>query len=240
MIILTLKLLLAHLLGDFVFQPTAWVAHKKEKKLRSPYLYLHALVHLLCLMIILQFDMHYWLALLIITVTHLLIDTLKLHLQRFAGELMLFVCDQLAHLLVIGWVVYLYYPFSLPIAGIFNGGVVLFATAIVCVTFVSAILMGIILSGWKFEEKTKEESLLNAGKYIGMLERLFVFGFILLNQWQAIGLLIAAKSVFRFSDLSRAKDRKLTEYILTGTLLSFGLAMVTGLLYQYFSKIIGQ
>lgn len=39
-----------------------------------------------------------------------------------------------------------------------------------------------------------------------------------------------AKSVFRFSDLKEAKDRKLTEYILTGTLLSFGIAMFTGVL----------
>lgn len=67
--------------------------------------------------------------------------------------------------------------------------------------------------------------LLSAGKYIGILQRLFVLGFILLNQWSSIGLLIAAKSVFRFSDLSRAKDRKLTEYILIGTLISFGLAI---------------
>ncbi len=32
MMILFLKLLLAHLLGDFVFQPTSWVADKKKKR----------------------------------------------------------------------------------------------------------------------------------------------------------------------------------------------------------------
>jgi len=83
------------------------------------------------------------------------------------------------------------------------------------------------------EEDKTEDSLKNAGQFIGILERLFVFAFILLNQWSAIGLLIAAKSVFRFGDLSRAKDRKLTEYILIGTLLSFGLAIATGLAYKY-------
>ena len=91
------------------------------------------------------------------------------------------------------------------------------------------------MSKWILEEDKSEDSLENAGKYIGILERLFVFGFILLNQWSAIGLLIAAKSVFRFGDLSRAKDRKLTEYILIGTLISFGLAISVGLLYQYLS-----
>jgi len=41
--------------------------------------------------------------------------------------------------------------------------------------------------------------------------------------------LIAAKSIFRFSDLSRSKDRKLTEYVLIGTLLSYGLAIMIAL-----------
>ena len=90
------------------------------------------------------------------------------------------------------------------------------------------------MSKWSLEEDNSEDSLESAGKYIGILERLFVF--ILLNQWSAIGLLIAAKSVFRFGDLSRAKDRKLTEYILIGTLISFGLAIFIGLVYQYLIK----
>jgi hypothetical protein len=92
--------------------------------------------------------------------------------------------------------------------------------------------MKILMSKWQLKEDNSDDSLANAGKYIGILERLFVFSFILLNQWSAIGLLIAAKSVFRFSDLSRAKDRKLTEYILIGTLISFGLALSVGLLYM--------
>lgn len=80
----------------------------------------------------------------------------------------------------------------------------------------------------------KEDSLLNAGWYIGVLERLFVFTFVVLNYWAGIGFLLAAKSVFRFGDLSRAKDRKLTEYILIGTLISFGLAILAALSYLFF------
>ena len=54
-----------------------------------------------------------------------------------------------------------------------------------------------------------------------------------MQQWAAIGLLIAAKSVFRFGDLNKGKNRKLTEYVLIGTLLSFGLAILSGMLYLY-------
>jgi len=93
--------------------------------------------------------------------------------------------------------------------------------------------MRVLMGKWELEEDNTEKSLSQAGKYIGILERLFVFTFIVLNQWAAIGLLITAKSVFRFGDLSKAKDRKLTEYVLIGTLLSFGIAISTGLLYLW-------
>lgn len=66
-----------------------------------------------------------------------------------------------------------------------------------------------------------------------MLERLFVFLFFMMNQWIAIGFLITAKSVFRFGDLRHSKDRKLTEYILIGTLTSFGFAFITGLITSF-------
>ena len=73
---------------------------------------------------------------------------------------------------------------------------------------------------------------MNAGKYIGILERLLVFVFILVDHWEGVGFMIAAKSVFRFSDLAEAKQRKLTEYVLIGTLLSFGIAVLTGILVK--------
>jgi len=60
--------------------------------------------------------------------------------------------------------------------------------------------MKIIMSRWVLEEDKSEDSLESAGKYIGMLERLFVFAFILLDQWSAIGLLVTAKSVFSIVD----------------------------------------
>jgi hypothetical protein len=76
------------------------------------------------------------------------------------------------------------------------------------------------------------ESLSSAGKYIGILERLLVFTFIMVNHWEGVGFMVAAKSVFRFSDLAQAKQRKLTEYVLIGTLLSFGLAVLTGIIIK--------
>ena len=54
-----------------------------------------------------------------------------------------------------------------------------------------------------------------------------------MGQFAGIGFLVATKTIFRFGDLTSSKDRKLTEYILIGTLLSFGLAIIFGVTYTY-------
>jgi hypothetical protein len=64
----------------------------------------------------------------------------------------------------------------------------------------------------------------NAGKLIGIIERFLVLTFILLNQYAAVGFLIAAKSILRFKPDETLK----TEYVLIGTMLSFGIAIAIG------------
>ena len=105
-------------------------------------------------------------------------------------------------------------------------------TALILLTNPTSIIIKNIISIWTPENKNKDKSLQNAGNYIGILERLFIFSFILTGHFEAIGFLLAAKSIFRFGDLKEAKDRKLTEYVLIGTLLSFGIALLIGLLVQ--------
>lgn len=71
----------------------------------------------------------------------------------------------------------------------------------------------------------------NTGRLIGILERIFVFIFVLLGQYAAIGFILAAKGVARFQDF---KSRTFAEYVLIGTLLSTLLAMAVG----YFVKAV--
>ena len=239
MTLLALKLVLAHFVGDFVLQPAHWVEDKLQKKGRSKYLYFHIGVHLLALLLILQF--RYLGAVACIVVTHLLIDLAKLYLTNKKNYRWLFVVDQVLHLLVIASIVYWIEPFPIDFSGLWGEKSLLLATFLVFVTFVSGIIMRMLLAPYideivKEDESGEGGSLKNAGTYIGMLERLFVFGFILIQQWAAIGLLIAAKSVFRFGDLNKGKNRKLTEYVLIGTLLSFGLAILSGMLYIHLSE----
>lgn len=70
------------------------------------------------------------------------------------------------------------------------------------------------------------------------MERLFVFVFVVTGNWEGIRFLLAAKSVFRFGDLKESQDRKPTEYILIGTLLSFGIAIATGMLVLKLIEIV--
>lgn len=238
MIGFALKLLLAHILGDFVLQPDRWIRDKRKRKHRSTTLYLHLGVHALALLILLQFNFRYWAGLVVILTSHFLIDLVKLNLENRRNNWKSFILDQVAHLLVILGVVFLYFPFQVDTASLLSPSFLLLLLSIFSVTSVSAILMRLVMSRWQLPEDKEEESLPRAGKYIGMLERLFVFAFIVLHQWAAIGWLIAAKSILRFSDLSRAKDRKLTEYVLIGTLLSFGLAIGIGLAYLFLRSLI--
>ena len=105
-------------------------------------------------------------------------------------------------------------------------------TGIVFVTYPAGIITARLLDPLADQIQMDHTSLPGAGMYIGILERLLVFLFILLDHWEAIGLLIAAKSVFRFNDLKEQNNRKWTEYILIGTLWSFSLAIGAGLLVR--------
>ena len=227
-----LKLLLAHLIGDFLIQPAGWVRRKEQQKAASWALYVHLLCHGL-LILLLFWNLQLWPLALIVSIVHGGIDVIKLYAQG-RHKTLWFVVDQALHILtlVVLWILW-FHP-DIPYKTLLhNPRIWLYLTAFLLLTAVANIVIRTLLAGWTAALADGADASLNhAGQYIGMLERLFVFVFILIGHWEAIGFLLAAKSVFRFSDLKEARDRKLTEYILTGTLLSFGLAIVTGLLMQ--------
>jgi hypothetical protein len=229
--IIFIKLLLAHLLGDFLLQPTSWVRDKEDKKHKSIFLYLHTLLHgVLAWILIAEIDF-IWFAVLL-AITHGGIDYLKLRFQKKKTKRTWFLVDQAMHILVIIVITMVYQNETIDFIG-FDNQFWIFSTGLLLLTKPTSILIKNIISIWTPESKKSDDSLSNAGNYIGILERLFVFCFIITNHFEAIGFLLAAKSIFRFGDLKEAKDRKLTEYVLIGTLLSFGIAMLTGLLVSW-------
>lgn len=229
--ILLFKILLAHLMGDFLLQPTSWVKNKEKRKIKSKFLYFHFLVHTLLLMV-LVFRIDFIPYAILLGVIHILIDLLKLYLQSEVTKRIWFLIDQILHIFSILFLIILYdniiinnyslVPQFWPIL-----------TALLFLTVPASITIKNLISIWTPNTNDTKQDLENAGTYIGILERLFIFLFILIGQFSAIGFLLAAKSIFRFGDLTKSKDRKLTEYVLIGTLLSFGIAIVTGLATKY-------
>jgi hypothetical protein len=232
--IVLVKVLLAHLAGDFLLQPRTWVEAKEKKRLGAWQLYAHTLLHgVLAALLVYKKDFLLWA--LLLAIIHLVIDASKLLVQKNSNRRAWFFIDQSAHLVSLYgiWWWYSGAVFSTSnIGSTLTNDAWLLITTVIFLTKPCSFAIKIFISKWTpFTEEGTDGSLQNAGKYIGMIERLFVFGFVIAGQWEAIGFLITAKSVFRFGDLKEAKDRKLTEYILIGTLASFGLAILAAVIY---------
>lgn len=235
--LILLQLLLAHILTDFVFQPSSWVKHKRKYKITSGYLYLHAfLAGFLTYLLLQQWEL--WPVALIVSVTHFFIDLWKLQKER--DSLKIFLLDQLLHLLVL-LIIWLFLTDNagqfLPfLAATINNHQFLFIfTAYVLVIFPVGFIIGKATRRWQneLEEPGNQSGLQDAGRYIGMFERILVLTFILTSNFSAIGFLIAAKSILRFNDKAGAGARKQTEYVLIGTLMSFSITIILGLLVYY-------
>lgn len=240
MTLLIYKMILAHFLGDFYLQPSSWVLHKEKNKHGSIYLYLHSVIHGLLVWLLL-WDWNAWKIAVPLAVVHFAIDLLKLTFQKEKSKRNWFFTDQVMHILSILILIYVYQNgmTGIDFSEILNSKYIIYITGYLILTFPMSIIIQKILLPWSdLIGEADDDSLSNAGKYIGILERSFVFLFILANRWEAVGFLLAAKSVFRFGDLRESKDRKLTEYILLGTLLSFGIAIVLSMLVIYQAELI--
>jgi hypothetical protein len=231
--ILLLQLFLAHILGDFFLQNNNWIASKEALKWRSPYLYIHVLIHFLLILLV-TWNVHFWGMALLITCAHLIIDGIKLQFQRASTQRTWFFIDQAAHLLVLLSVWSVYEKITWQYAPFFTPKGLIIITAILFVLKPASLITKITISRWTPhpvlpQEITKMESLKDAGEWIGFLERAMILLFILLGKWEGVGFLLAAKSVFRFGDLKEPKETKLTEYVVIGTFLSFFIAIITGI-----------
>ena len=161
------------------------------------------------------------------------IDGLKKHVNttRFA-----FYIDQIMHLIVLIFFVWMFdtYFESHKIIAIIIGSKWLFMilSYLICIKPINIFIRETLVAG-KIQRisdrsnalQTKSE-LQNAGKLIGILERILVLTFVIIGKWEVIGFLIAAKSILRYKDTDTIK----TEYVLIGTMLSFGSAILLGIL----------
>ncbi|MCB9002453.1 MAG: DUF3307 domain-containing protein [Bacteroidales bacterium] len=237
---LLLKILVAHFLSDFILQPTKWATEKNKHGFKSWHLYIHVLITAATLFIFL-WNFKLWSLVLIISVLHFIIDLIKSFLQR--TNILIFVTDQIFHLLIIitVWLVYTNQSdkfFDLLSSFINTSKFWWLLLAYILLTIPTSVLIGKMTKKWSKElfGSNKTKGLENAGKWIGIIERVLIFTFIIVNQLSVIGFLLAAKSVFRFGDLKDSTDQKKTEYIIIGTFISFFFAIIMGLIIQQIIK----
>jgi hypothetical protein len=225
---LLLRLIIAHLLGDFLFQRKSWIIDRQQKHWKAKSLYLHAfIIGLLTYVFFGQFG-NIWLPMAIM-ITHLLTDLWKSYTN---DDLLHFTLDQAIHLTVI---VIAWYFYVMPNVNIFalvlsiadNSKILIVIISYFFIIWPSGYLIAKITKPWQ-EQIGTNKGLEDAGRWIGILERILILTFVLLNQFMGIGFLIAAKSILRFGDIKNPDNRKEAEFILLGTMVSFIVAIFTG------------
>jgi hypothetical protein len=227
-----IRLLLAHFVSDFVLQTKRMV---DDKRWLSKYMFLHIAIVYLSTAIFTG----WWLAAGIVAIIHYIIDGSKIEaIKRFPGPgLLLFLIDQAFHIisLLLVW------------AGGYGLWNQLGATSLLPFTNYnySLLLLGYLIVigpvGYiiKFATHDMVKSLSPAevtehgGRRIGIFERIIILTFVLLGRYEAIGFLLAGKSIIRFMN----KDEHLrSEYVLIGTMMSYALSIMVGVAIHFLLK----
>lgn len=211
-------LLLAHALADFVLQ-TRWMAeHKRHPRVLA----LHGFA-IWATAALAAGSLSPWL--MALALAHLFIDIAKSFAPRgLAG----FLVDQAVHLAtlmaaaaMIGPV----WPQYPPAAALMT-----LAAGLILVTRAGGFAVSLLMARWDAPVGQSGAGLTDGGRWIGLLERLMIYLLVLTGQAQAIGYLIAAKSVLQFGTVG--DDRRMSEYVIIGTLASmtWAIAVSVGIL----------
>ncbi len=223
-------MLLAHLLGDFVFQPD-FLARWKGHSIRG--VLVHGMVVTLTLWFCsLPFTPHWWPYALGIGVVHTLLDIARVKIGAVGPTLalILFLLDQIAHVLVIlaglagsGWLgprpaetalgIWLQADHHLT-----------FILGYVLLTMPAWVLVHFFVRGMGAESTSLPGR--PGEKYIGMIERGLIATFVLIGQYLLIPLVVAPRLIVDGRN-GRVESERLG--YLNELLISVGLAIAVGL-----------
>ena len=240
MVMIFLQLLCAHIVADFYLQWHKMCVCKMQLSTFRGKLYQlgHALLHG-ALAYVFVMDWTNWLIPIVVFVLHLIIDVLKdiclskIQYQpnniRSNWDCGLFIIDQALHILVLCMLLkYVNIAENTATCNILDTNIMSCVVAYLIVLKPTSILIGKFTQRWQ-NVLLDSKGLQDAGMWIGYAERVLALTFMLLGTYEALGFLIAAKSLLRFQET----DTKRTEYVLIGTLLSFGVAVMCGVVIEY-------
>ena len=234
-ILILIKLLVAHIIGDFFLQPD-WMCNGKKSNgfKKHACLAIHSIINAASAYIFVGI-WECWLIPVVVFITHYLIDLGKSWFN--STSIVAFVTDQLLHIAVntLLWVWITDFQSCLSFYWLSDYRIWVVVGCYLLVLKPSSILLGVFIAKWT-PKGNEQKSLENGGEWIGYFERVLILTFMLLNCMEGIGFLLAAKSVFRFGELTKANEVKTTEYVMIGTLASFTIAILSGIIAQ---KVLG-
>ncbi len=234
-----LYFLLAHLLADFVLQSRKMV---ENKHWFSRYMLLH--IGIVFGTSWLFTGKLIWATL--VAVLHYAIDSAKVLAERknWGNQQNRFLGDQLLHILSILaiwagnteaiaelWLILKTNWFGIKGSVIILGYILVIWPTAYLIRFTTAELQRKSQQEAKTEDT--ERTLEHGGKLIGQFERIIILTLVLLGEYQAIGFLITGKSILRFTDRN---GKYFSEYVLVGTMMSYALAIILGVLINIFVK----
>lgn len=234
-------LISVHLLADFLFQSSAISERKRqERKFLFSHSFIYFIVFEILFFILFQCEKAFLLGL-IISILHFFINFIENKLEKNFPkkrlQLLLFVTNQLIHIVII---IGMYYIFNLE--NLTNDLYIKlenyenFKFIILYITVFSIILdpasvfirkLFISISSKTYPKTNSEE--LKAGNIIGKLERTIIAILLLNNQFGVIGFVLTAKSIARFKQM---ENREFAEKYLIGTLTSFFIVLTSVLILK--------
>ena len=233
------RLILASLVADFVLQPGSLVAWKK----RSFWgLLVHTgVVFAASLFIgVESWSRRYAFLVLILAAAHLIIDSAKIAADRRWTDglrpLATFLSDQFLHAvsIVVLAAAFGYIPTDALISALrlpFDDSRYLALTSVyIACVLGGSIAVRLVVQSFSALADADRPGLLKAGAYIGIVERLLITSLVAVNQFGAVGFVLAAKSVARYKEMESVP--KFAEYYLIGTLTSSTIGVIGGMLVR--------
>ena len=164
-----------------------------------------------------------------LVLAHLVLDLAKIFAARHLSAIGCFLLDQIAHLatlFVLAGLVPQLWSLGLwaPIVPVWVPAAAALLAGGVLATRAGGYALALLMRPWG---DLGLAGLAGGGRMIGVLERGIIFLLILAGEPGGIGFLIAAKSVLRFGAVK--EEARLSEYVIIGTLASFGWAMMVAI-----------
>ncbi len=212
-----------HLLGDFLLQTDLMVQNKRAASVLAIHVSIvTAVSYLLCGV------WNSWQIVVGVFVTHMVIDGIKAASGKDGPKV--FLLDQGVHLAALAalgvyWIPANAAPYWRTLFPFYTEAVLLLSGAILCI-WVGGFWVGKTVAPFQEAIGDASASLPNAGRLIGQLERALIYLLVLAGEPQGVGFLVAAKSILRFGEVKEPEQRKEAEYIIIGTLMSFGWALL--------------